>query len=110
MKEKKRTGINVVRVIVVVSLILIEVCVMVRNYIRKTRKPSYSEEDISNAIEKIRTTEWTYEKASSLTNIPIGTLASRIFRKSGQQVGRPCFEDRRRKISSGFNYYFTRLW
>ncbi|CAF1272071.1 unnamed protein product [Rotaria sp. Silwood1] len=62
---------------------------MVRNYIRKTEKPSYTEDDVQNAVEKIRTKEWTYETASNLTNIPIGTLASRISRKSNQQVGRP---------------------
>jgi hypothetical protein len=62
---------------------------MVRNYIRKTKKPSYNEDDVDKAIEKIRTKEWTYEKASSLTNIPFGTLASRISRKSSQSVGRP---------------------
>lgn len=32
--------------------------------------------------------EWTYEKATSLTNIPIGTLASCKSRKSNQPVGR----------------------
>jgi hypothetical protein len=62
---------------------------MVRNYIRKTEKPSYTEDDINKAIEKIRTKEWTYETAFSQTNVPIGTLASRISRKSNPQLGRP---------------------
>ncbi|CAF1196665.1 unnamed protein product [Rotaria sordida] len=62
---------------------------MVRKYIRKTEKSSYTEDDVQNAIEKIRMKEWTYETASNLTSIPIGTLASRISRKSNQQVGRP---------------------
>ncbi|CAF2130867.1 unnamed protein product [Rotaria magnacalcarata] len=62
---------------------------MVRNYIRKTDKRSYTEADLINAVEKVRTKEWTYEKASSETNIPIGTLASRISRNSNHHVGRP---------------------
>ena len=62
---------------------------MVRNYIRKTAKSSYTEDDVNNAIEKIRTKEWIYEEAASLTNIPIGTIASRMSRKSNQQVGGP---------------------
>ena len=62
---------------------------MIRNHVRKTAKSSYTEDDVNNAIEKIRTKEWTYEKVSSLANIPIGTLASLISRKSNQQFGRP---------------------
>ena len=62
---------------------------MVRNHVRKNAKSSYMEDDVNNAIEKICTKEWTYEQASSLANIPIGTLASRISRKSHQQFGRP---------------------
>jgi len=62
---------------------------MVRNYVRKTEKPNYTEEDVNNAIQKILTKEWTYEKASTFKNIPVGTLASRISRKSNEQVGRP---------------------
>lgn len=56
---------------------------------RKTRKPEYSECDLEKAIEKVAAKEWTYAKASTFTNIPIGTLASRMSRKSNQPVGRP---------------------
>ena len=75
--------------IVTVSLIFIEFCIMVRNHVRKTAKSSYMEDDVNNAIEKIGTKEWTYEQASSLANIPIGILASRISPKSHQQFSRP---------------------
>ena len=62
---------------------------MVRNYIRKTAKSSCTEDNVNNAIEKIHTKEWTYQGAAGLTNIPIGTIASRMSRKSNQQVGHP---------------------
>jgi len=62
---------------------------MVRNYIRKKEKPNHPEELIATAIQKIRAKEWTYEKASINTGIPIGTLASRASRGSNQHVGRP---------------------
>ena len=73
--------ISIIR-IVTVSQISVQFYVTVGNYIRKTTKPSYKEDDMNNAIEKIRVIEWTYEKRSGLTNIPIGTLASQ---KSNQQ-------------------------
>lgn len=62
---------------------------MVRNYVRKTAKPSYSERDMQLAIEKITKKEWTYAEAAKLTKVPIGTLASRISRKSCSQIGHP---------------------
>lgn len=62
---------------------------MVRNYVRKTTKPAYSSVDMQAAVEKIRAKEWTYQKAAAMTNIPVGTLASRIGRNSSETVGRP---------------------
>ena len=88
-KKKKTNSIISITRIVAVSLIFIELHIMVRNYIRKTAKSSYTEDDVNNAIEKIRTKEWTYKEAASLINIPIGTIASRMSRKSNQEVGRP---------------------
>ena len=46
-------------------------------------------DDIKHAIEKILSRPWTYQTASSITMIPIGTLASLLARKSNNLVGRP---------------------
>ncbi|CAF1513631.1 unnamed protein product [Adineta ricciae] len=62
---------------------------MVRDYKRKKPKVVYDEEKVAEAIEKIRRKEWTYEKASNESGIPVGTLASRISRNSNGPVGRP---------------------
>ena len=100
-KKKKTNSIISISRIVAVSLIFIELYIIVRNYIRKTAKLSYTEDDINNVIEKIRTKEWTYEEAASLTNIPIGTIASRMFSKI-KLTSRSSykFENNRRKVFS----------
>jgi hypothetical protein len=61
---------------------------MVRTYIRKRNSPTYNENDVLNAIEKIKSGEWTYKQASEFTNIPKGTLSARISRGSSNQLGR----------------------
>ncbi|CAF0898074.1 unnamed protein product [Didymodactylos carnosus] len=63
---------------------------MVRNYIRKTPGPTYSEEDVSKALEKIENKEMTLRQSAERPfKIPPGTLSARISRKSTPQVGRP---------------------
>lgn len=62
---------------------------MVRNYVRKTTEPSYDEGDVQAAIEKVMNKEWTFAEAARFTKVPIGTIASRISRKSCSQVGHP---------------------
>lgn len=61
---------------------------MVRNYVRKRDSPNYNEQAIENAIDKVKNGEWTYKEASDNTNVPIGTLSSRISRCSSNHVGR----------------------
>ncbi|CAF1570696.1 unnamed protein product, partial [Rotaria sordida] len=62
---------------------------MVRNYIRKQDPPTYTEQELLNAIEKIKSGEWRYKTASEKTKISQGTLAARISRGSSDQVGHP---------------------
>ncbi|CAF2143517.1 unnamed protein product [Rotaria magnacalcarata] len=62
---------------------------MVRNYIRKRNSSTNNEDELLNAIEKIKVGEWTYKEAFENTKIPKGTLAARISRGSSGQIGRP---------------------
>ncbi|CAF3965926.1 unnamed protein product, partial [Rotaria sp. Silwood1] len=62
---------------------------MVRNYIRKRDSPTYNEEDMLNAIQKIQSGEWTYKQATENAKNSKGTLSARISRCSSNQVGRP---------------------
>ncbi|CAF1020839.1 unnamed protein product [Didymodactylos carnosus] len=61
---------------------------MVRTYVHKTAKATYSEEDFARAVEKIRNGEWTHAKATEITNVPRGTFASRLARNSVAKRGR----------------------
>lgn len=61
---------------------------MVCNYIRKRNSPTYSEEELLNAIDKMKKGEWTYEEAVVNTKISKGTLSARISRGSTNKVGR----------------------
>ncbi|CAF1655586.1 unnamed protein product [Rotaria magnacalcarata] len=45
---------------------------MVRNYIRKRNSSTYNEKELLDAIEKIRSDEWTYKEASQKTKISSG--------------------------------------
>ncbi|CAF1493211.1 unnamed protein product [Rotaria magnacalcarata] len=62
---------------------------MVRNYIRKRNSSTYNEKELLDAIEKIRSDEWTYKEASQKTKISSGTLSARITKGSSNQLGHP---------------------
>ena len=48
---------------------------MVRTYKRKTIDRKYTEDDLKNALECIRTQNWTFRQASSHFKIPLSTLS-----------------------------------
>jgi hypothetical protein len=62
---------------------------MVRNYKRKTSGPTYTKEDLENAIQKIKVEKWSYRKASVQFNIPLSTLSSHSLYSIKPNVGHP---------------------
>lgn len=62
---------------------------MVRTYKRKTSGPSYTKEDLQNALQRIQMDKWTYRKASSSFKIPISTLSSYISHPNKPKIGHP---------------------
>ncbi|CAF3088518.1 unnamed protein product [Rotaria sp. Silwood2] len=62
---------------------------MAHNYIRKRCSPAYNEEEMLNAILKIKSGEWTYKQTSAITKFSKGALSARISQGSLNQVGRP---------------------
>ena len=62
---------------------------MVRTYIRKRNVSTNNEGELLNAIEKIKSGEWSFKQASEVTKVPKGILSARISRGSSNIVGRP---------------------
>ena len=62
---------------------------MVGTYKRKTSGPSYTKEDLQNALERIRMDKWTYRKASNCFKIPLSTLSSYVSCPNKPKIGHP---------------------
>ena len=62
---------------------------MVRHYKPKTEGPSYSQEELDQAVEKIKCEKWSYRRASSHFNVPLGTLSSHVRANPYKNAGHP---------------------
>ena len=62
---------------------------MVRTYIRKRNVSTNDEGQLLNAIEKIKSGEWSFKEISEITRIPKGTLSARISSGSSNILGSP---------------------
>ncbi|XP_063542660.1 tigger transposable element-derived protein 1-like [Cydia strobilella] len=65
---------------------------MPTTYVRKSQRASYSQQDLNNAIEKVRRKELTNGEASRIYGIPTSTLNDRVRQKTGHlstSLGRP---------------------
>lgn len=63
--------------------------VMVRQYKRRTEGPSYSKDDLAQAISMIKHEKWSYRRAGSHFKIPLGTLSSHIRSNPNEKLGHP---------------------
>lgn len=66
---------------------------MVRNYIRKKAAPSYSKDDLKNAVREVKIGNLTLYRAAILYKIPKATLFTHVKDKRGKKSktgGRPC--------------------
>ena len=62
---------------------------MVRTYKKKSIGRKYTEEDLNEALENIRTKGWSYRRACKFFKIPLGTLALHMHRTPKPTSGRP---------------------
>lgn len=62
---------------------------MARTYKKKRINKNYSEEDLKNALEFIRTQKWSFRQASSHFKIPLSTLSSHMYCVLKPSTGRP---------------------
>lgn len=60
---------------------------MVRNYVRKTQKGSYSEDVMQCALESVLNKEMSIKKASMVFKIPRTSIHSRLKRQGLNSVG-----------------------
>ena len=61
---------------------------MVRIYIGKRNVSTKNEGELLNAIEKIKSGEWSFRQALEITKISKGALSARISRGSSNILGR----------------------
>ncbi|CAF2203165.1 unnamed protein product, partial [Rotaria magnacalcarata] len=62
---------------------------MVRTYKRKTDEPTYSEEDLKNAVKLIEVEKWSDRKAGAHFKITLGTLSSHVLKVLNANIGHP---------------------